>query len=452
MVNLLNKQRYFLIFIFIIAFSLRIGYALLERITPYNEAAGFNEIGKHIAEGKGYRISTGPIENDEAVRWAPGYPFFLGVAYKIFSHSYPVIWIMQSIIGAFICILIYLIANKLFERKVAYISAIISALCFNLAIYPAMLLSETLFLLLVLLYFIYIYKADTLRLNSRYLFAGIFASLATLTRPIVLIFLLFFSLISFKKNKRGITIFLFPMVLFISIWTARNYYIYQRFIPIGSGQGETFWIGHHAKATGKYKLPEQLPRDPSSIQEYFMIDNSGYLHGSEFIVKHPMKALLLELKKISLFFSLIRTDGWWLHMQGIDRIFSLILSVLFNLLIFGLGIPGIVFSYASANKYISWMRRFIYISILSLIPFVVEARYRLTIYPFMIIFASYAIILLPRIRPAFIFQDKQIIRLSRLSLILFILLILNSIYDLSTCMDQMALRLYILKSGISILQ
>jgi len=61
LINLLNKQRYFLIFIFILAFSLRVGYAFLERITPYIVDGGFDEIGKHIAQGKGYRISDGPI-------------------------------------------------------------------------------------------------------------------------------------------------------------------------------------------------------------------------------------------------------------------------------------------------------------------------------------------------------------------------------------------------------
>lgn len=447
MINLLNKQRYFLIFIFIIALSLRMGYAFLEKITPYVDAAGFDEIGKHIAQGKGYRISAGPIEDDEAVLWAPGYPFFLGIIYKVFGHSYPAVWLIQSIIGAFICILIYFIADKLFDQKVARISAIMSAICFNLVIYPAMLLSETLFLLLILLCFIYIYKADTLSLNSRYLVAGILGGLAVLTKPIILAFFLFFSLISLKKNIRGIALFLFPIILLFSFWTARNYYIYQKFIPITTA-GENFWRGHHLTATGKYDaLPKGMPEDLSG-QEYFKIDNVGYRKGLEFILRHPIRTLLLELRKLSLFFSLLRTDAWWFHMEGKDRILCLILSLFFNLLIFGLGITGIIFSYAKVNKYISWMRKFIYISILSLIPFVVETRYRLTIYPFMIIFSGYALVMLPKMRLAFSSQDKQIIRLSRLSVFLLSLLILNFIFDLFSCVDQIGLRLLILKSGI----
>lgn len=447
MKNLLNKQKYFLIFIFTIAFFLRIGYAFLEKIPTYADATGYDKIGKNIAEGKGYRISNGSIQDDEAVLWPPGYPFFLGIIYRIFGHRYPAVWIMQSIIGAFVCILIFFIANKLFDQKVAYLSAVISAICFNLVIYPAMLLSETLFFLLLLLCLIYIYKADVLNLNTRYLFAGILGGLSTLTRPIIVTSLLFFGFISIRKNFKVIILFLFPIILFISLWIARNYYIYKHLIPICSGMGEIFWDGHYVAATGKYDQPQEIPQD-SSTQEYIKIDNLGYLRGLEFIIKHPIRTLFLELKKLSLFFSLIHTDAWWPHIKGIDRIFSFIFSLLFNLLIFGFGTIGIVFSYTKVCKYISWTRRFIYIYILSLIPFVVEARYRLTIYPFMIIFASYALTLLPKIRLVFISQDKQIMRLARLAMFLFSLLIINSIYDLFSCMDQIGPRLFILKSGI----
>lgn len=446
MINLLSRQRYFLALIFITALSLRIGYAFLEKVTPFQDAAGFDEIGRHIAEGKGYRISDGPIEEDKAVLWPPGYPFFLGLTYKIFGHSYPAVWIIQSIIAAFICILIFFIANRLFGREVARVSAIISAICFNLVIYPAMLLSETLFLLLILLCFIYIYKTDALSLDSRYVIAGIFGGLSVLTRPIILIFFLFFGIVSFKKNNRGIMLFLFPIILFVSFWIARNYYIYHRFIPITT-VGDQIWDGHHLQATGRYNMPEDISGNLSG-QEYLKMEKLGYLRGLEFILKHPIKTLFLELRKISLFFSLLRTDGWWPYMKGIGRIFSLILSLLFNLLIFGFGITGIVFSYAKVNKYISWMRKFIFISVLSLIPFIVEARYRLTVYPFMIIFASYALSILPKIRPAFISGDKQIIRLLHLSTFLLCLLILNSIYDLFMCRNEIFFRLHILKSVI----
>lgn len=457
MIKSSNRQGYFIIFIFIFALFLRIGYALLERIIPYseaaagaayNEAAGFDEIGKHIALGKGYRMSDGPIENDEAAFWPPGYAFFLGIIYIIFGHSYPALWIIQSIIGALICILTFFIANRLFDPRVARVSAIISAACFNLVIYPAMVLSETLFLLLLLICFIYIYKADTLNSNIKYLFGGIIAGLSVLTRPVILIFFLFYSLFSLKKNSRGILLFLFPIIILVSFWIARNYHVYQRFVPISIGPGEVFWAGHHLISTGEFVVPVEMPKDLAG-QEYIKIDNLGYRQGLEFIVKHPIRTLLLELRKVSLFFSLLRTDAWWPHMKGIDRVLSFALSVLFNLLIFGCGIIGIVFSYAKVNKHISWLRRFIFISILSLIPFIVEARYRLTIYPFMIIFAGYALVLLPGIRSAFILKDKRIIYLSYLSMILFTLFILNSVYDLS-CVDDIALRMHILKSGIPI--
>lgn len=430
MKNLLNKQKYFLIFIFIIAFSLRIGYAFLEKITSVGNDS-YDEIGKYIAQGKGYRMSDGPIENDNAVLWPPGYAFFLGIIYMIFGHSHPTVWIMQSIIGAFVCVLIFFIGNRLFDHRVACISAVISAICFNLVIYSAMLYSETVFLFLLLLCFIYFYKADALNQNLKYSLSGILAGLSVLTRPIILAPFLFFSLITFKKNIKGAILFLFPVVLFISLWIARNYYIYKHLIPICSGMGEIFWDGHHLKANGEYTMPEGVP-DNLPIQEYIKIDNLGYLKGLGFITKYPIKTAFLELRKFSLFFSLVRTDAWWPHIKGIDRIFSFTLSLLSNLLIFGLGIIGIVFSYTKACKYISWTRRFIYIYILSLMPFVVAARYRLTVYPFMIIFSAYAITVLKEIKFAFEVKDAKTFRYLKICVILIAIILLNTFYDFVT--------------------
>ena len=435
----------FILFIFIIAFSLRIGYALLEKVPPFIDAVGYDAIGKNIAEGNGYRTSGGPLENDDAVVCPPAYPFFLGLIYKIFGHSYTAVWVIQSVMGAFVCFLIYSIAYRIFGPEVARISAVISATCLNFIMYNAMLFAENLFLLLVLLCFIYIYKAGISGAGSAYLIAGAFAGSSALTRPIVLPFFLFFILVSFRKNKRGMFLFSLPLILFVSLWIVRNYHIYHRFVPVSSGSGAMFWVGHNPQAGGKFDLPEGLVEDTG--YGYLKIDGLGYRRGLEFIVRHPVDTMLLELKKVSLFFSLLRMDLWWPHIKGAERILSSVILLLFNLVIFGLGIPGLVFSYLKADKYSGWMRRFIYVSILSLIPFLIETRYRLTIYPFMIIFAGYALVKLPDIRQAFVTRDKSLIRLSYLAASLVILFVFNSFYYLFSYRNDLDFWLSILRSG-----
>ena len=176
--NLLNKQGYFLVFIFILAFSFRLGHAFLHKAIPHIDAACYDNIGRNLAEGRGYRISnSGPIEDDKSLIQPPAYPFFLGAIYQLFGYSHPAVWTIQSLIGAFTCILIYLIATKLFDQKVARISALLSAICPAFITYSAILFSETLFLFLVMLSLICLYKALVSNLSLSYLIAGMLARL-----------------------------------------------------------------------------------------------------------------------------------------------------------------------------------------------------------------------------------------------------------------------------------
>lgn len=425
--------------IFIIAFALRAGYAFLEKPQPYADAVGFDKMGWHIAQGQGYRISDGPIEEDRSIAHPPGYAFFLGIIYKIFGHSYPAVWLIQAILSALSCILIYLIAKKLFGINVARIAAVISAVFFIFVLYSALLFSETLFVFLLLLCFIFIYQADVRRTDLGYPIAGILAALCILTRVIILPFFLLFGLVCFARKINKAVLFFLPIIVLIMPWGIRNYSIYHSFVPVCAGGGETLWCGHHALATGRYDMPMEIEEyrlrynipeteDPGGLL-YIKIDHLGYRKGAEFIIAHPFKTAALEIKKIFLFFNLFRTDIWWPHIKGIGRILSFIFLILSNFFIFAFGILGLVFSYTVKNRYISWMRKFIYISVLSLIPFIIEPRYRLVIYPFLIIFSSYAITLIPKIRHAFLKNDKQTKRLAYIAIFIFFLVVLASLSD-----------------------
>jgi hypothetical protein len=105
------------------------------------------------------------------------------------------------------------------------------------------------------------------------------------------------------------------------------------------------------------------------------------------------------------------------------------------------GIVGIVFSFKEKNIYRFWLRIFVFLVPLSLVPFFVETRYRLPMYPFMIIFAGYALTLLPQIKKAIKTRDKKIIIPLRISAILITLILFNSIYDSTVNIGKIALRI-----------
>ncbi len=190
-----------------------------------------------------------------------------------------------------------------------------------------------------------------------------------------------------------------------------------------------FWVGNHPGATGKtLPQPEELITNPHNLSQLKLM-SQGYRKGMEFIVQNPLKELRLILKKTSLFFSLLRSDGWWLHMKGWDRISALTLSFLFSLFLSLFGTVGFVFSYRNGDPNKFWMRSFIIISFLSLLPFIVEARHRFPIYPFMIIFSSYGLSLLPEIKSAFKVKEKISLGYLKISVILIVILLVNTIFD-----------------------
>lgn len=426
---MLFKEKSFLIFIFVMACLIRLSYSFYERIVPFGDAGNYDKIAFNLKEGRGYtKLEKGlPAEDYSAVGYPPLYPFFLAAIYKLVGYSYPAVWGSQAIIGATTCILIYLLAKTAFNQTTAVFSAIISTFYFELVLYTGMLLTETLYIFLVLVTFIYLFKAFEQKNNIGFLLAGIFSGLSALTRPIILIFLAFLIIWGLKgdRYRKGALFFILCLFLVILPWIARNSLVYHQFIPITAG-GDNFWIGNNPKANGECFFTDEMLKDNLSHLE---LNYEGYKRGLIFIAWHPARFLLLSLKKISLFWSLLRIEGWWPHMQGLDRLMSIEFSFFSAAFILTFGILGIVFSFKEKNIHRFWLRNFVFLCPLSLIPFFVEARYRIPIYPFMIIFTGYALTLLPDIKKGIKLKEKKIIMPLRISLILITLLLLNTIYD-----------------------
>lgn len=434
--DILGKEKFIILLIFIIAIILRLVYSFSHEVEPSYK---IDQIAINIASGNGFRVWTGPIINDDAIWNAPLYPFVVSLIYMVFGHNHSAVLILQAIIGAISCVLIYLIAKQAFNRNVAVISSLLATFCINFIIYSAMFLTETLYISLFLLSFFYLFRAIYWLKKLNYIIAGIFAGLAALTRPIIMIFYIFFFIWGLKKKfLKGTLFFIISLCMVISTWIIRNYLVYNRFIPITATGGEIFWYGNHPKATGEYVMPDEII-EHRGTDEYILYqetsflewDSKGYKEGTKFIIQNPTKFFLLAIKKMSLFWSIIRSDGWWPHIKGtFDKIVSVSLTIIFAAFIFTFGIVGMVFSLRDKDSTFKFLlHSFIIVCPLSLIPFFVETRYRLPIYPFMIIFASYGLTLLPVIKSAIKSKEEKTLRYLKISAILIAILLLNTVYD-----------------------
>lgn len=80
-----------------------------------------------------------------------GYPFYLSILYYIFGDSVLPTRIINSILGAIVCVLIYKLARRNFGDKTARIASILTMLLPNLIYYTALHLKETTMIFLLVL-------------------------------------------------------------------------------------------------------------------------------------------------------------------------------------------------------------------------------------------------------------------------------------------------------------
>jgi Dolichyl-phosphate-mannose-protein mannosyltransferase len=102
-----------------------------------------------IARGSGYLESRFPAGGPSAFR-PPGYPYFLAGVYKVAGHRVRAARLAQALLGTAVVALIALLAWRLWDRRVALIAAALAAVYPPLIIVGTALLTESLFIPLVL--------------------------------------------------------------------------------------------------------------------------------------------------------------------------------------------------------------------------------------------------------------------------------------------------------------
>jgi tetratricopeptide (TPR) repeat protein len=204
----------------------------------------------------------------------PLYVYFMAGIYAVFGRSLLAVAVIQAIIGALTCGLIYRIGRRLFGTGAGVVAGLGFAL-YGMAVYAVgEVLAVTLLLLLLMggLYFI----LDALDGGGlgRSLAAGACLGLAFLTRPDVLPFaaLAVFVLVLFHKRERGPRIALgmgAALVCFMLLAGLRNYAISKEFFIFSPQGAVNLYIGNARYADGKTPVappvlhPYDIDTDPS---------------------------------------------------------------------------------------------------------------------------------------------------------------------------------------------
>ncbi len=359
---------------------------------------------------------------------APLYPIFLAVIYKILGHDLFVARLMQMLLTASTCVMIYFIALKVFDNKrTAIISSLLGAFYGPLYYWAGEILIVTLIVFLDLATLLILLYAFDKPKKTYWLLGGVVLGLSAIARPNVLIIIpwIAFLILMMHKYKTSVAptrqrrmhllLFVTGILLIIAPVTIRNWISAKDFVLISSQGGINFYMGNNPDADGKSAQPPgrvtahgeflddawlasvALAEDavggslkPSQVSRFW------YLQGIRFVLKNPGEWLKLMFRKFAYFWTGIEVTN------NEDAYYFTKFSKVLGLLMWhrGLAFPfGIICPLALVGIIISyryWRRLlllygFMFFYMLSVVLFFVCTRYRMPVIPVLLIFAGFTV-------------------------------------------------------------
>jgi 4-amino-4-deoxy-L-arabinose transferase-like glycosyltransferase len=261
---------------------------------PRNDAYDFSRHAESIAAGDGYPQAIYSGGGGDSAFRPPGYPFFLAGIYAIagggradpsplppFGPSadpYRTHWAVGRLanvaLGALAVLLVYLIAERIWGRRTGLVAGAIAALFPPMVLLSTELMSESLFVALVLGGVLAALVFRDRRSMRWAALAGLLAGLAALTKAngLVLIPLVMAGVwvVRPRLSSRALAapaLALLVGALTIAPWTVRNYIVAGRFIPVTDQLGFSL-AGTYNQASFDDK-PDHAPwQVPAAVQPY----------------------------------------------------------------------------------------------------------------------------------------------------------------------------------------
>lgn len=195
---------------------------------------------------------------DEPFFRAPLYPYTLAMLFTVTGKSFYWTRFIQSIVGSFIPVIIFLLGLRLFDRRTGLIAGIVAVFYPTFIYYDSALLITFLITLLSLLLLWWLSRLRYEKIID-YIFLGLLLGVAGLARPNILLFgpllLIWFWIVikpqlGLKRTLvRYVVVGLTAVIVILPV-TIRNYKVSNEFILIAWQGGVNFFIGNNTESNG----------------------------------------------------------------------------------------------------------------------------------------------------------------------------------------------------------
>ena len=397
--------------IIILAFSLRIAFLCQMAESPIADLLAEDS---KIYNDWAREIAGGDWSGKEVFYALPLYPYFLGLIYSVLGYHLYLAKFIQVVIGTTNCYLVYLLGRRLFPPSVALLAAFFMAAYGMLIVYDSAILPPVLSICLcacLLLYLLRIQSAE--KGSTRWLFAGFLSGVTGtacaqvfLFIPLVVVWIFCtFPSRAFRRKTAAAGCYLLGAVTVIALTTWRNWRVEKDFVPLTAHAGINFFIGNNPRSEGVFEPPpgirsgaDSLRRDsalaarkalgrqlrPSEVSAYW------YNRGVRFINEQPGSYLRLLVWKFTLFWDSLEIADV-IH-PGFFKGYAPLLKA--PLVTFGMAAPvsllGLCLGLRMGKKLLL-LYLFVAGYTISTVLFFINARYRLPIVPFLMLFAAYAV-------------------------------------------------------------
>ena len=258
------------VLVLLAGFGLRLAAALSPPAEVGNDAEAYMMIARALYEDGRYGSPAQASPTD----WSPGAPLLYGAVYYVVGGVRPgAVLLLLAVLGLATMIFVYLIARRL-GGPVAGLCAVVLA-----ATYPSfventqrMLAEPLAMFLLTGTVLAFLWASDGGRL-WRWLVPGLGLGASALTRPEYVPFVAVFGLLAlvrvawlYRAERRtavlkGVAAAALLAVAFavpLAPWTARNFVVLDRFVPVTTGGGKALFVATYLPAEGRQQRVKAL--------------------------------------------------------------------------------------------------------------------------------------------------------------------------------------------------
>ncbi len=429
------RRRGLSVALLLVALVLRLAYLAEFQTTPY---ADHPIVDAQAYDDRAQEIAAGDWLGDRIYYQDPFYPYALASFYTVFGHRYLPVYLAQALLGAALCLVVVALARALFEgapfrERAAWLAGFAAALCTPFLFYEQLILKTSLGLFLGTAHLTALAGVGT-RLARREevrravaLGVGVLLGLNLLNRGnYVLLAPLFAAWLLWRgggarRSWRAIGLYVAGAVLVVAPVTLRNRAVGGEWVLITSQGGQNFYLGNNERnETGSYVMLAEVRPTPTFEQVDFQswaerdlgrdvssVEASRHFYRKSWawIASEPAAALRLFAKKLGLWFAgEEHSDNYDFGLLREEFSHVLKLPLVTGYTVGLLGWAGLLVALVAgrrtafsvlSNPNLALGAGFLIVYSLSIVAFFVFSRYRLPVYPVLIVFGAGLLCWLP---------------------------------------------------------